>query len=302
HVAAASLQLADACLGKCRATLAKDVGPPPDSVRMIFQVSAKCLGYKYCSMEGALPKFYEIAAAPRESARQQPSLLLRTLRTLFACEARDNALSAHTPRDLAMAAELEALPAAPLPLAAAVSLCMGRDSYIPALAQSTLLRTYGGIGKATPWTSKPNSATACALSNRPPVSPRTGHRPGAQWLDLLRAASAAQRQPHTQGRATTTQGHEDENDLRRRAERAGALAHLSELSAAAMALTALPLALTTRDTLNALRDPAHRSPEPQVPVEPRLRHSHVAPGGSVKALVMGDGLVARTLAQQLEFQ
>ncbi|CAE7445920.1 unnamed protein product [Symbiodinium microadriaticum] len=149
HVAAASLQLADACLGKCRATLAKDVGPPPDSVRMIFQVSAKCLGYKYCSMEGALPKFYEIAAAPRESARQQPSLLLRTLRTLFACEARDNALSAHTPRDLAMAAELEALPAAPLPLAAAVSLCMGRDSYIPALAQSTLLRTYGGIGKAT---------------------------------------------------------------------------------------------------------------------------------------------------------
>ena len=99
-----------------------------------------------------------------------------------------------------------------------------------------------------------------------------------QWLDLLReAASAAQQPPRTQGRATTTQGDEEEEDLRRRAERAGALAHLGELSAAAKALTALPLAPTTRDTLNALRDPARRPPEPQVPVEPRLRHSHAAP-------------------------
>ena len=99
-----------------------------------------------------------------------------------------------------------------------------------------------------------------------------------QWLDLLReAASAAQQQPRTQGRATTTQGDEEEEDLRRRAERAGALAHLGELSAAAKALTALPLAPTTRDTLNALRDPERRPPEPQVPVEPRLRHSHAAP-------------------------
>ena len=72
-------------------------------------------------------RFDEIAAALRESAPQQPALLLRALRTLLACEARDDALSAHNPRDLAMAAELEALPAAPLPLAAAVSLCMGRD-------------------------------------------------------------------------------------------------------------------------------------------------------------------------------
>ena len=99
-----------------------------------------------------------------------------------------------------------------------------------------------------------------------------------QWLDLLReAASAAQQPPRTQGRATTTQGDEEEEDLRRRAERAGALAHLGELSAAAKALTALPLAPTTRDTLNALRDPERRPPEPQVPVEPRLRHSHAAP-------------------------
>ena len=100
-----------------------------------------------------------------------------------------------------------------------------------------------------------------------------------QWLDPLReAASAAQQQPRTQDRATTTQGDEEEDELRRRAERAGALAHLGELSAAAKALTALPLAPTTRDTLNALRDPARRPPEPQVPVEPRLRHSHAAPG------------------------
>ena len=96
-----------------------------------------------------------------------------------------------------------------------------------------------------------------------------------QWLDLLReAASAAQQQPRTQGCATTTEGDEEADDLRRRAERAGTIAHLGELSAAAKAL---PLAPTTSDTLNALRDPARRPPEPQVPVEPRLRHSHAAP-------------------------
>jgi len=42
------------------------------------------------------------------------------LRTLFAYDARDDAPSANNPGDLAMAAELEALPAAPLPLDAAV--------------------------------------------------------------------------------------------------------------------------------------------------------------------------------------
>ena len=52
---------------------------------------------------------------------------------------------------------------------------------------------------------------------------------------------------------------------------------LDELSAAARALIALPLAPMTRDMLNALQNPARRPPEPQVPVEPRLRHSHVAP-------------------------
>ena len=40
-----------------------------------------------------------------------------------------------------------------------------------------------------------------------------------QWLDLLReAASAAQQKPRTQGRSTTPQGDEEEEDLRRRAE------------------------------------------------------------------------------------
>ena len=377
----------------------------------------------------------------------------------LACEARDDALSAHNPHDLAMAAELEALPAAPLPLPAAVSLWMGRDGYIPALAQSALLQTYGGVGVATAAQSladdartllhRPEPLEAPARSRHssphdadagandaadsrarpqplrttrfwppsqrirrarmtggatgvgvaataaevvegrgapahdslqaeddddvapppaPSPPPRAGRAPllhthlealqaldleaellnrvytslrqlrgllrnafrvglehirdaptqaqastgwklfllaprmllyrapgagqvpseelrrrekaflAGQWLDLLReAASAAQQQPRTQGRATTTQGDEEEEDLRRRAERAGALAHLGELSAAAKALTALPLAPTTRDTLNALRDPERRPPEPQVPVEPRLRHSHAAP-------------------------
>ena len=78
------------------------------------------------------------------------------------------------------------------------------------------------------------------------------------------APSAAQR-----GRRQRTEG-EAEADLQRRAERAAALAHLGELSAAAKALTALPLAPTNQDTLRQLRDPVRRPPEPQIPINPEL--------------------------------
>ena len=75
--------------------------------------------------------------------------------------------------------------------------------------------------------------------------------------------------PAQGGRRQCTEG-EAEADLQRRAERAAALAHLGELSAAAKALTALPLAPTNQDTLRQLRDPVWRPPEPQIPINPEL--------------------------------
>ena len=130
-------------------------------------------------------RFDELAAALRESVPQQPALLLRTMRTLLASEARDDAFSAHNPGDLAMAAQLEALPAAPLPLPAAVSLCMGRDGYIPALAQSALLQTYGGSrrghGSTVPCRRCPNLTastraprSACSKPSQLPARCRRG--------------------------------------------------------------------------------------------------------------------------------
>ena len=54
--------------------------------------------------------------------------------------------------------------------------------------------------------------------------------------------------------------------LEARGERAAALAHLGELSAAARALTAEPLAPGNEETLRELRDPAHRPQSPRVPM------------------------------------
>ena len=77
------------------------------------------------------------------------------------------------------------------------------------------------------------------------------------------------RRPPRRGRRQRTEGGA-EADLQRRAERAAALAHVGELSAAAKALTALPLAPTNQDTLRQLRDPVRRPPEPQIPINPEL--------------------------------
>ncbi|CAJ1353025.1 unnamed protein product, partial [Effrenium voratum] len=61
-------------------------------------------------------------------------------------------------------------------------------------------------------------------------------------------------------------------------ERAAALAHLGELSAAARALTAEPLAPGNEETLQELRDPARRPQVPRVPVpEAVLQHQPSEP-------------------------
>ena len=88
-----------------------------------------------------------------------------------------------------------------------------------------------------------------------------------RWNELLREASAAAAAPPSRQRG-------DPGTDEARAHRAAALVHLGELSAAARALTAEPLAPGTSDTLAELRDPARRPPEPYAPLaEATLRHA-----------------------------
>lgn len=87
-----------------------------------------------------------------------------------------------------------------------------------------------------------------------------------EWLLLLQQAADSAASPHPRASRGTT-------SLEARADRATALAHLGELSAATQALTAEPLAPGTANTLAELRDLAlrpqqvypPRTPPPQVP-------------------------------------
>ena len=93
------------------------------------------------------------------------------------------------------------------------------------------------------------------------------------WTQLLRESVAAAQpaQPVRDAvRAPESPQVGSESDIRRRADRASALAHLGEMSAAAKALTAPPLAPATAETLQALRDPVRRPPEAQVPIHPSV--------------------------------
>ena len=80
-----------------------------------------------------------------------------------------------------------------------------------------------------------SSAESTLRGRHRPRAPRRvapakkGFPNGAQWFDrLAEAASAAQQQTHTHGRATTTQGTRRTTYIRRRAERAAALACLPQ--------------------------------------------------------------------------
>ena len=120
---------------------------------------------------------------------------------------------------------------------------------------------------------------------RAPASPVSRHHPASgfrrrehlfctgQWLQLLReSADAAQDRREGTWSGSDAPEH-SEADRRRRAERATALAHVGELSAAAKALTAPPLAPATQATLDALRDPCRRPQNPQTEQVPAGRRA-----------------------------
>jgi len=95
---------------------------------------------------GRVYKFAELAAALRRAPGVPPAMLLRLMCAAADCEddelgtlaARADALETAT-------AQLSTLPCdAPLPVSAAVLLCMAPDGYIIAPAQSAPLEAYGG--------------------------------------------------------------------------------------------------------------------------------------------------------------
>ena len=90
---------------------------------------------------------------------------------------------------------------------------------------------------------------------------RCVHFQQGEWLHLLREATGMRPE---QGRGLPAAGDQA------KAARATRLVQLGELSAAARALTAEPLAPGTAETLAELRDPERRPPHIQVPLSPEL--------------------------------
>ncbi|CAE7283556.1 unnamed protein product [Symbiodinium sp. CCMP2592] len=89
------------------------------------------------------PRFSELAAKLRGAAPVAPGQLARSLLALWRI-AKPTMPSEAWQRRIALASVLTALPDAPLPLQAAIVLCMGPDGYLTAAAQSALLESDAG--------------------------------------------------------------------------------------------------------------------------------------------------------------
>ena len=100
-----------------------------------------------------------------------------------------------------------------------------------------------------------------ALGDAAELEQRCVHFQQGEWLHLLREATGMRPE---QGRGLPAAGDQA------KAAKATRLVQLGELSAAARALTAEPLAPGTAETLAELRDPERRPPDIQVPLSPEL--------------------------------
>ena len=87
--------------------------------------------------------FLELVSLLREAPPVLPSGLAQTLLAVAECEAHD-ALRFISAADRASAAALSAMPDAPLPLLAALLLCIAPDGYLTAAAQAAFLESYAG--------------------------------------------------------------------------------------------------------------------------------------------------------------
>ena len=94
-----------------------------------------------------------------------------------------------------------------------------------------------------------------------------------EWTALLRNAAAAN-PPTADGSTGQRRTLPETPNLEQRTRRARQLVHQGELSAARQALTAGPLAPSTAATLQELRDPARRPPQPYQDFPQHLREFH----------------------------
>ena len=117
------------------------------------------------SRPGFGPRFSEFESLLRDAPPVPPSGLAQTLLAVAECEAHD-AHRATSAEDRASAATLSAMPDAPLPLSAAVSVCMAPDGSPTAAAQAALLESYAG-------------ATAAAAARSLADDARSEHQPPA---------------------------------------------------------------------------------------------------------------------------
>ena len=100
---------------------------------------AQCL----TSLPDLGPRFGELVAVLRNARSVAPADVAGSLLAVADCEAHEARRNVSA-ADLASATALAALPEAPLPLPAALLLCMGPDGYLTAAAQSALLETHAG--------------------------------------------------------------------------------------------------------------------------------------------------------------
>ena len=117
-----------------------------------------------------------------------PSGLAQTLLAVAECEAHD-ALRDISAADRASASALSAMPDAPLPLSAALLLCMAPDGYLTAAAQAAFLESYAGIAGATAAAAAQSLANDARHELQPLAMPATRRpRRGARRRSAARAA------------------------------------------------------------------------------------------------------------------
>ena len=92
---------------------------------------------------GIGPRFGELVALLRDAPPVMPTTLARTLLAVAECDAHGGARHVMQ-EDVETATALTGMPDAPVPLAAAIVLCMAPDGYLTAATQSALLESYAG--------------------------------------------------------------------------------------------------------------------------------------------------------------
>ena len=141
--------------------------------------------------------FLELVSLLREAPPVLPSGLAQTLLAVAECEAHD-ALRFISAADRASAAALSAMPDAPLPLLAALLLCIAPDGYLTAAAQAAFLESptaRHARHTATQSRRSPLLRSECADERVPACPPAAGDHdaaanatpagvPDAAWLAL----------------------------------------------------------------------------------------------------------------------